>query len=134
MIQEAAPEAYACRVKRQGIVDAWEDPNFKSAVEATNCKQLIMAAFTTDICLVFPTISAVKDGFAVKAVMDASGSPFEISEDMARRQMEGGGVILTATITIIAELVQNWASPHGPELMKLMMSTLPHAEPALSVN
>lgn len=129
-IQKAAPDAFARRVRRQGIVDAWEDPNFKKAVEATNRRQLIMSAFTTDICLVFPTISAVNDGYAVKAVMDASGSPFELSEDMARRQMQDQGVVLTATITIVAELVRNWAGPHGPELQKLMMATLPTSEAA----
>jgi len=124
-IQQAAPEEYARRVKRQGIVDAWDDPNFKGAVVATGRKQLIMAAFTTDICLVFPSIAAVKDGYAVKAVLDASGSVFDISEDAARAQMNREGVMLTATITIMAELVQNWAGPHGPELQQLMMSTLP---------
>jgi nicotinamidase-related amidase len=126
LIQEAAPEAYAKRVKRRGIVDAWADPNFKAAVVATNRTQLIMAGVTTDICLIFPSIDAVNDGFEVKAVMDASGSPFELSENTARLQMQEAGVGLTATITILAELVQDWAGPHGPELQKLMMATLPH--------
>jgi nicotinamidase-related amidase len=126
LIQEAAPDAYAKRVKRQGIVDAWADPNFKAAVVATNRTKLIMAGVTTDICLVFPSIDAVNDGFEVKAVLDASGSPFELSEGTARTQMQEAGVVLTATITIIAELVQDWTGPHGPELQKLMMATLPH--------
>jgi nicotinamidase-related amidase len=126
LIQEAAPEAYAKRIKRRGIVDAWTDPNFKAAVVATNRTKLIMAGVTTDICLIFPSIDAVNDGFEVKAVMDASGSPFELSESTARIQMQEAGVVLTATITIIAELIQDWSGPNGPELQKLMMATLPH--------
>jgi len=126
LIQEAAPEAYAKRVKRRGIVDAWADPNFKAAVVATNRTKLIMAGVTTDICLIFPSIDAVNDGFEVKAVMDASGSPFEVSESMARLQMQEAGVVLAATQTIISELVQDCSSPHGPELQKLMMALLPH--------
>lgn len=125
LIQEAAPEAYAKRVKRRGIVDAWTDPNFKAAVVATGRTKLIMTGVTTDICLLFPAIGAVNDGFEVKAVIDAAGSYFEISETMARLQMQDAGVILTSTISIIAELVQDWSAPHGPELQKLMMASMP---------
>ena len=84
-----------------------------------------MGGITTDICLVFPSISAVQDGFEVQAVMDASGSPFEISEDLSRRRMERAGVVLTATNPMIAELVQNWASPQGSELVKLLVASAP---------
>ena len=34
-LQEILPDAFAKRVKREGIVNAWTDPKFKSAVEAT---------------------------------------------------------------------------------------------------
>lgn len=53
-MQAAASGAYGDRVKRQGIVNAWDDPSFRSAVEAMGRRQLIMGAITTDICLVFP--------------------------------------------------------------------------------
>jgi hypothetical protein len=33
-----------------------------------------MGAITTDICLIFPAISAVRDGYEVLAVIDASES------------------------------------------------------------
>lgn len=114
------PEAFETRIKRAGIVNAWNDTNFKSAVEATGRKNLIMAGVTTDVCLVFPAISACEEGYQVQAVMDASGSPFEISEDMSRRRMENQGVILTATNTIMAELAQDWSRPQGGELQQVM--------------
>jgi nicotinamidase-related amidase len=55
-LQQALPEAYKNRVKRTGIVNAWADPKFSAAVRATERRKLIMAAFTTDICLIFPAI------------------------------------------------------------------------------
>jgi nicotinamidase-related amidase len=79
-----------------------------------------MAGVTTDVCLVFPSISAVAQGFAVQAVMDASGSPFEDSEELARRRMEAAGVVLTATNTMIAELASDWSTPHGSRLVQLL--------------
>ena len=121
-LEEILPDAFASRVKREGVVNAWTDPAFKAAVEATGRKNLIMAGVTTDVCLVFPAIDAVGEGYAVQAVMDASGSPFELSEDMSRRRMQDAGVVLTATNTVIAELAQNWSTPEGQQLIQLLFT------------
>jgi nicotinamidase-related amidase len=125
-LQEALPDAYKGRVKRTGIVNAWADPNFSAAVRATGRKKLIMAAVTTDICLVFPAISAVQEGFDVLAVLDASGSGFDVQEDLARRRMATAGVVLTTTNTAVAELVQDWSTPQGSELVPLIMASEPN--------
>ena len=67
-IAETLPEAYEARVKRLGVVNAWADQEFHDAVVATGRKNLIMAGVTTDVCLIFPAIDAVTEGFAVQAV------------------------------------------------------------------
>jgi nicotinamidase-related amidase len=121
-LQQILPEAFEKRIKREGIVNAWSDANFKAAVKATGRKNLIMAGVTTDVCLVFPAIDAVGEGYDVQAVMDASGSPFELSEDMARRRMQDAGVILTATNTMMAELTQDWSTPNGQKLIQLLFT------------
>ena len=56
------PDEYTRRVKRAGTVNAWDDPNFVAAVEDTGRKNLVMAGVTTDVCLVYPAISAVRAG------------------------------------------------------------------------
>ena len=124
-LQHVLPKEYKARVKRAGIVNAWTDRDFKDAVVDTGRKQLVMGGITTDICLVFPSISAVQDGFEVQAVMDANGSPAELSEDTSRQRMRDGGVVLTATNTILAELVQNWATPSGVEVNKILTADVP---------
>ena len=77
-IAEILPKAHAARVKRPGVVNAWAYPDFRNAVLATGRKNLIMAGVTTDVCLIFPSIDAALEGFAVQAVMDASGSPSDL--------------------------------------------------------
>jgi nicotinamidase-related amidase len=119
-LAESLPEAYNARVKRAGLVNAWDDENFVKAVKETNRTNLIMAGITTDVCLVYPAISAVREGYGVQAVMDASGSPFHLSEELARQRMRAAGVVLTATITLIAELVRDWSRPEGVELQQLL--------------
>jgi nicotinamidase-related amidase len=129
-LESILPDAFANRVKREGVVNAWADPAFKAAVLATGRRNLIMAGVTTDVCLVFPAIDAVDEGFRVQAVMDASGSPFDLSEDMSRRRMQDAGVILTATNTIIAEMAQNWSGPQGSQLIQLLFTdVLPPISP-----
>ena len=124
-LQNVLPEAFKKRVKRVGIVNAWTDPKFVAAVKATGRKQLIMGGVTTDICLIFPSMSAVQEGFEVQAVLDASGSSYQIQDEMARRRMEHAGVVLTTTNTMVAELVQDWSSPQGSELVKWLVATAP---------
>lgn len=123
-LQEIVPEAFAARVKRAGIVNAWNDPNFKNAVAATGRKNLIMAGVTTSVCLVFPAIDAVQAGYNVQAVMDASGSPSDLAEEMSRRRMEKAGVVLTATDTIMAELAQDWSTPAGQQIIQVMFQNV----------
>lgn len=121
-LADILPGAFAARVKRAGIVNAWNDKNFVAAIENTGRKNLIMAGVTTDVCLVFPAISAVRAGYIVQAVMDASGSPFELSEEMSRRRMEREGVVLTATNTMMAELAQDWSRPEGGQLLGILFN------------
>ena len=121
-IAEILPEAYATRVKRPGVVNAWAYPDFHKAVLATGRKQLIMAGVTTDVCLIFPAIDAAREGFAVQAVMDASGSPSDLSEEFSRQRMHDAGVVLTATNTLMAEIAQDWSTPTGQQLIGLLFS------------
>src|SRR5271163_821857 len=100
-LRQALPEAYNNRVKRAGMVNAWADPALSAAVRASRRKKLIVAAVTTDMCVMFPAISAVQEGFDVLAVLDASGSSYEVQETLARQRMEHAGVVLTTTNTVI---------------------------------
>ncbi len=120
-LQVFLPEAYAARVKRQGVVNAWDDEAFAGAVRATGKRKLVMAGVTTDVCMVPPAISAVKEGFDVQVVCDACGSSNPIAEEMAWRRMERAGVRLTSTNAVVAELVGNWASPAGAIAFPLLV-------------
>lgn len=119
--QNILPEAFERRIKRHGIVNAWEQADFADAIRSTGRTHLIMAGATTDVCLVYPTISAVQEGFHVQAVMDASGSPFDQSEELAQRRMADAGVVLTTTNTLLAELARDWSSEAGSRIMEMLM-------------
>jgi nicotinamidase-related amidase len=119
-LAEIAPDAFAARVQRQGVVNAWDDPAFADACRATGKANFVMAGVTTDVCMVGPAISAVEEGFNVKVVCDACGSGNQIAEEMSWRRMENAGVYLTSTNAMVAELVKNWATPAGAVAFPLL--------------
>lgn len=119
-LEEICPEEYAARIKRKGVVNAWDDEDFAQACRHTGRKNLVMAGVTTDVCIVAPAISALADGFKVKVVADACGSTNQIAEEMSWRRMEKAGVDLTSTNAIVAELVKNWATPAGAVAFPLL--------------
>ena len=121
-IAEILPEAYEARVKRPGVVNAWAYKEFHDAVVATGRKNLIMAGVTTDVCLIFPAIDAATEGFSVQAVMDASGSPSDLSEEFSRQRMHDAGVVLTATNTLMAKIAQDQSTPTGQQLIGLLFT------------
>jgi nicotinamidase-related amidase len=119
-LQEIAPEAYNNRIKRPGVVDCWEYDEYKNAVLATGKKKLIMAGLTNDVCIVYPAISAIEDGFEVQVVVDAGGSPTTLADETALRRMEKHGVTLTSTNQVMAELANSWSEGVGQTIQTIM--------------
>lgn len=123
-LQLAVPDAYANRVLRGGVVDSMKDEGFAKAVTDTKRKNLIIAGITTDVCVVYPAITAVSEGYNVQVVVDGSGSPTQIADETALRRMESNGVTLTTTNQLIAELAQDWSTENGQKLMQVLFEEI----------
>ncbi len=119
-VQAILPEAFAARIKRVGVVDAMDDELFAEAVRNTSRKNLIMAGITTDVCVVFPALTAMQQGYSVQVVVDACGSPSKIADDIALRRMERAGVTLTSTNQAVAELARKWTTLEGGKLIEIL--------------
>ncbi len=102
------------------MVDCWAYAPFRDAVLATGRRKLIMAGLTNDVCIVFPAISAVEEGFAVQVVADAGGSPTSAADAAAVERMRQHGVTITSTNQAMAELATDWASPTGQAIQRVM--------------
>ncbi|WP_236170298.1 isochorismatase family protein [Pseudomonas parakoreensis] len=123
-LETILPAEFAARVKRLGIVNAMDDENFAGAVKATGRKKLIIAGVTNDVCTVYPALSLVRDGYEVQVIADGGGSPSVMADDIALRRMDKGGVTLTTTNQLIAELAGSWATPEGGQLVQVLMEAL----------
>ncbi len=51
-------------IDRSGV-NAWEDAEFRQAIEATGRKKIVMAGLWTEVCLTFPTLDMQAEGYQV---------------------------------------------------------------------
>jgi len=90
-------------------MNSWEDEKFVAAVRATGRKKLIMAALWTEVCLAFPALEAMKAGFEVYAVEDASGGTSLTAHNAAMRRIEQAGATPMTAIQVLLEYQRDWA-------------------------
>ncbi|MCT2974782.1 hydrolase [Propionibacterium freudenreichii] len=89
-------------------INAWEDADFKKAVEATGRKKLIIAALWTEACLTFPTLDAIREGYEVYPVVDAVGGTSVEAHQTALRRVEQAGAQLISIAQLACELQRDW--------------------------
>ncbi len=107
-------------IKRKGEINAWDSPEFKETIKKTGRKKIIMAGIVTDVCLMFPAISAVADGYDVYAVIDASGAWNKTIQEAAMHRMTQAGVKVSTWASVLAEIMNDWRSSKGNELGQVL--------------
>lgn len=119
-LEQILPEAFAKRIKRPGIVNAMHHEGFNKAVMALGRKKLFVAGITTEICVVFPVLQMLDEGYEVQVSADASASWSKYGDDLALRRMEDAGAVITTVDQIISELAVDWTSPNGLKLRGIL--------------
>ncbi|CAI0718491.1 isochorismate family cysteine hydrolase YcaC [Serratia grimesii] len=119
-------------IPRPGQINAWDNDDFVNAVKATGRKQLIIAGVVTEVCVAFPALSALSEGFEVFVVTDASGTFNELTRQSAWSRMEAEGAQLMTWFGVACELHRDWRNDveglgalfanHIPDYRNLMTS------------
>lgn len=95
-------------ISRPGQINAWDNEDFVKAIKKTKRKKLIIAGIVTDVCVAFPTLSALSEGYEVYVVVDASGTFNEAVRDAALSRMVQAGAILMSWFAVASELQKDW--------------------------
>ncbi|MCZ4303483.1 hydrolase [Zoogloeaceae bacterium G21618-S1] len=119
-------------IARPGQINAWDNDDFVKAVKATGKKQLIIAGVVTEVCVAFPALAAIEEGFEVFVVTDASGTFNELTRNSAWDRMTAAGVQLMTWFGLACELHRDWRNDveglgtlfanHIPDYKNLMTS------------
>ena len=91
--------------------NAWEDPDFINAVRATGRRKLIICALWTEICMAFPTLDAMREGYEVYPVVDAIGGTSLEAHRAGVERVVQAGAKPTSWVALAVELQRDWARP-----------------------
>jgi nicotinamidase-related amidase len=109
-------------------VNAWEEPAFREAVIATGRRKLIMAGLWTEVCLVFPALDLLNEGYEVYGVSDASGGTSVDAHERGMQRIIQAGAVPVTWEAVMAELARlNMADYDMGGFMELMNVHLPRS-------
>ena len=105
-------------------VNAGEQPEFRTAVEATGRKTLIMAALWTEVCLAYPALDVLREGYEVYAVSDSSGGTTLDAHNRGMERMVQAGVVPVTWEAVMAE-IGRYGGYDMMEFVGIMQTHLP---------
>ncbi|MEI5906428.1 isochorismatase family protein [Bacillus spongiae] len=126
LIPEVSNIPNATYVPRNGEINAWDNPNFVKAVEDTGKKTLIIAGTWTSVCMAFPTLSALAEGFQVYDIIDASGTTSDMSKDITLARMVQAGAVPVDTVSFVSEVQRTWNRPDAEEFASIYAELVPN--------
>src|SRR6516164_2107556 len=90
-------------------MNSWEDENFRAAVTTYGRTKIIIAGLWTGLCVCFPSIDAISEGYEVHVPADACGDiSIEAHERAIQRAIQAGVVPMTA-LQVMFEWQRDWA-------------------------
>ena len=94
-------------------MNAWEDQAFLKAVKATGHKKLVMGGIVTSVCLAYPAVHALSEGYEVAFIEDAVGDRSKEEHAIAVMRLVQAGAVPNTTVGMMAEWFRDWASPQA---------------------
>src|SRR5271155_2361312 len=100
---------------------SWDDPGFRAAIEATGKKNILVTGLWTEVCVTWPTIEMLAEGYNIYVVEDCCGATSPVSQEAALSRMVQAGATRLTTIPALLEWQRDWAHrEHYDALMNLL--------------
>lgn len=123
------PEVHKCNpnavyIPRTGQINAWDNPEWVKAIEKTKRKTLLIAGTLTSVCMAFPALSALVEGYKVFVIVDASGNWSKMATDITIARVVQAGAIPVDTFAVLAELMKTWNREDAMDFAAIMVENL----------
>jgi nicotinamidase-related amidase len=89
-------------------MNSWEDVNFRKAIEATGRKKIVLAGLWTEVCVSFPTIQMINEGYEVYVPTDACGDVSPEAHERAVQRIIQAGAVPMSSLQFMFELQRDW--------------------------
>jgi nicotinamidase-related amidase len=98
----------AVYIPRTGQINAWDNPAWVKAIQATKRNTLLMAGTLASVCMAFAALGALNAGYKVFAIIDASGNWSKMATDLTIARLTQAGVTPVDTYAVLCELMSTW--------------------------
>lgn len=90
-------------------MNAWEDGPYRAAIEATGRRKIVLAGLWTQVCVAFPAVQAIRDGYEVYVVEDCCGDIGEVQHRAAMARVVQAGAVPMTWIQTMLEWQRDWS-------------------------
>jgi nicotinamidase-related amidase len=105
-------------------INSWEDSEFRQAVEATGRKKLVMTALWTEVCLAFPALDALREGYEVFPVVDSVGGTSPEAHRAGLERIVQAGAQPIGWVSLACELQRDWARTETvPDVVDIVLTS-----------
>ena len=118
-------------IYRGGEYNALDNPEVMKAVKATGRPRLAVAGISTDGCVIETALGALRAGFIVALVEDATAGLTKETHDIAVRRMVQAGVIPVSWLSLATEFQMNWEKK---DTAQAYFSLIAEASPGLTMS
>jgi nicotinamidase-related amidase len=104
-------------------INSWEDVEFLAAIRATGRRKLVLCALWTEVCMAFPALDAIRDGYEVYPVVDAiGGTSIEAHRAGIERAVQAGAKP-TSWVALACELQRDWGRVETvPQIVEIVIN------------
>src|SRR3989475_7160441 len=93
----------------RSTMNSWDDKNFVAAIEKTGRKKIVLAGLWTEVCVAFPSVQAIRDGYEVYVAEDCCGDVSQLAHDNAMKRVIQAGAKPVTSMQVMLEWQRDWA-------------------------
>lgn len=99
---------YQTPIERTGM-NSWDFEEFRRAIIATGKKNILISGLWTEVCVCWPALSMIDEGYNVYVVEDACGGVSSMIHKAAMKRMIQAGAVPVTSMQMVLEFQRDWA-------------------------
>jgi nicotinamidase-related amidase len=96
------------QIDRTGM-NSWDTPAFRDAIKATGRKNILLSGLWTEVCITWPTLNMLAEGYNIYVVDDACAGTSPAAHEAALSRMTQAGAVRMTTVATVLEFQRDWA-------------------------
>jgi len=95
-------------IERTGM-NSWDTPAFREAIKATGKKNILLSGLWTEVCITWPTLNMLAEGYNIYVVDDACAGTSAAAHEAALSRMTQAGAVRMTSVATVLEFQRDWA-------------------------